>query len=319
MPQVETLRGPIDTSRLGFTLMHEHVFVLSPDVTPNFPSVWDEEAEIAAARAKLADLKSAGVDTIVDLTVAGLGRNVPRIQRVAGDLDLNIVLATGLYAYSDDEVPRYFRNRDEDHMASIFVRDITEGIQGTGLKAGILKVATDQQGVTPGVEKVLRATARAHRQTGTPISTHTHAPTRQGLEQQRIFRDEGVDLSRVVIGHSDDTEDLDYLEALMKAGSTIGMDRFGIDVFLATEKRAATVAELCKRGWAGQMVLSHDASCVLDWYPREALAAAVPRWHYRHITDDVLPMLRDAGAGDDQVHQMTVENPKRIFEAQGPY
>lgn len=125
MPHVETLRGPVDTKDLGFTLMHEHVFVLSEGVTRKFPSVWDEEAEIASAREKLRDLHGAGVGTIVDLTVMGLGRDIPRVQRVAGDLSLNVIVATGLYAYTDDEVPRYFRNRDADVMAELFARDIT--------------------------------------------------------------------------------------------------------------------------------------------------------------------------------------------------
>ena len=144
-------------------------------------------------------------------------------------------------------------------MTDMFVRDITEGIADTGIKAAILKCATDEPGVTPGVERVLRAVAQAHRQTGVPISTHTHAATRRGLEQQRIFAEEGVDLSRVVIGHSGDTTDLDYLEELIANGSYIGMDRFGLDTFLTTEERVDTVATMCERGHADKMVLSHDA------------------------------------------------------------
>jgi phosphotriesterase-related protein len=319
MPQVETLRGPIDTSQLGFTLMHEHVFVLSEGVKRTFPSTWNEEAEIASAREKLRDLHGAGVGTIVDLTVMGLGRDIPRLQRVAGDLALHVVVATGLYAYTDDEVPRYFRNRDIDAMAELFVRDVMEGIQGTGVKAAILKCATDEAGVSEGVEKVLRAIARAHRRTGVPISTHTHAATKRGLDQQRVFEEEGVDLSRVIIGHSGDSEDLDYLEALMKRGSTIGMDRFGIDIYLTTEKRVAVIARLCEKGYAGRMVLAHDASCHIDWFPAEAIRATVPNWHFRHISDDVVPALRQAGVSEDDIRQMTVENPRRIFERSGGY
>ena len=136
------------------------------------------------------------------------------------------------------------------------------------MKAAILKCATDEPGVTEGVERVLRAVAQTHRATGVPISTHTHAPTRRGLEQQDIFDSEGVDLSRVVIGHSGDTTDIDYLEEIMARGSFIGMDRFGIDALLPFEDRVATVATLCERGHADQMVLSHDASCHIDWLPQ---------------------------------------------------
>lgn len=319
MPTVETLRGPVATTDLGFTLMHEHVFVLSEGVERNFPSTWDEEAQISAARERLRELADAGVRTFVDLTVQGLGRDIERLLRAVEGVPLHVIVATGLYAYTDDEVPRYFRNRDVDAMAELFVRDITVGIQGTSVKAAILKVATDEAGVSPGVEKVLRAVARAHRRTGVPISTHTHAGTKRGADQQRVFAEEGVDLRRVVIGHSGDSEDLEYLESLMKAGSYIGMDRFGIDIYLPMEKRVAVVARLCERGYAGQMVLSHDASCYIDWFPQEMIRATVPNWHYLHITNDVIPALRKAGVTDEQIRQMTVENPRRIFEAQGPY
>jgi phosphotriesterase-related protein len=317
MPRVETLRGPVDTSQLGFTLMHEHVWVLSEGVHENFPSIWNEKEHFGIARGMLDDLVKAGVRSFVDLTVLGLGRNIPRLLRLAGDSPLNIVVATGLYTYN--ELPRHFASRDADYLAGFFVDDITDGIQGTNVKAAILKVATDEPGVTPGVELVLRAVARAHRQTGVPISTHTHAPSKRGLDQQNIFDEEHADLSRVIIGHSGDTEDLDYLETLMKRGSYIGMDRFGIDMYMTTEKRVAVIAELCKRGYARQMVLSHDASCHLDWYPSEALRAAVPNWHFRHISDDVLPALRAAGVTQEQIDQMTTGNPKAIFDKQGAY
>ena len=317
MPQIETLKGPIDTADLGFTLMHEHVFVQSEGVAQNFPSIWDEPSEVAAAREKLQAMVEAGVQSIVDLTVLGLGRNIPRLRDLVGDLPLHVVVATGLYTYN--EVPNYFNFRDENAMAGLFVSDIENGIQGSGIKAAVLKCATDEPGLTPGVEKVLRAVARAHRRTGVPISTHTHVGTKRGLDQQRVFQDEGVDLGRVVIGHSGDSEDLDYLEALIKAGSSIGMDRFGVDVYLTTEKRVATIAKLCELGHADRMVLSHDASCHIDWFPADVLKASVPNWHFRHISDDVLPALKGAGVSDDQISLMTVENPRRIFERQGTY
>jgi phosphotriesterase-related protein len=317
MPQVETLRGPIDTTQLGFTLMHEHVFVLSEGVRANFPSVWDAAREVAEARPRLQAAADAGIQTMVDLTVMGLGRNIPELLQVVGDIPLQIIVATGLYTYN--ELPHYFQNRNADVMADLFVRDITEGIQGTGVKAAILKCATDEAGVTPGVEKVLRAVARAHRRTGAPISTHTHAATRRGLEQQAIFDEEGVDLGRAIIGHSGDTEDIDYLQELMKRGSYIGMDRFGLDQMLSMEKRVATVARLCQLGFASQMVLAHDACCHIDWYPMDAVRATVPNWQFLHITNDVLPALRAAGVSDADITTMTVDNPRRIFEHGGGY
>ena len=261
--------------------MHEHVFMLTPEIQRNYPEAWGDEAKREAdAISRLNELKSRGVDSIVDLTVIGLGRYIPRIARIAAATDINIVVATGFYTYND--VPMYFHFRGPgtlldgpEIMTDMFVRDITDGIADTGIKAAILKCATDEPGVTPGVERVLRAVAQAHRQTGVPISTHTHAATRRGLEQQRIFTEEGVDLSRVVIGHCGDTTDIGYLEELIDNGSYIGMDRFGLDSFLSTEERVNTVATMCERGHADKMVLSHDASCFIDWLPEEL----VPRRH----------------------------------------
>lgn len=325
MSQLSTARGPIDTADLGVTLMHEHVFIMTTEIAQNYPDAWgDEDARVADAIARLDALKAAGVDTIVDLTVIGLGRYIPRIARVAAGTDLNIVVATGIYTYND--VPFFYHYRGPgtmldgpEIMADMFVRDIESGIADTGIKAGILKCATDEPGVTPGVERVLRAVANAHRRTGAPISTHTHAGTRRGLEQQRIFEEEGVDLSRVVIGHSGDSTDLGYLQELIAAGSYLGMDRFGIDLILPFEERVNTVAAMCERGHADKMVLSHDANCYFDALPGELSSVAAPNWHYLHIHNDVIPALRQRGVTEEQLRTMLVDNPRKIFEHSGGY
>jgi phosphotriesterase-related protein len=192
MGTVNTVRGVVDTAGLGQTLMHEHVFVLSVEIMQNYPDNWgDEERRVSAAVDRLNELKAAGVDTIVDLTVTGLGRYIPRIQSIASRTALNIVVATGLYTYND--VPLYFHLRGPgtllggpEVMVDMFVRDITEGIGHTGVKAAILKCATDEPGMTAGVTRVLHSVAQAHLQTGVPISTHTHAGTRRGLDQQHF-------------------------------------------------------------------------------------------------------------------------------------
>jgi phosphotriesterase-related protein len=322
--RIETVRGPLETSQLGVTLMHEHIFVLSPEVQQNYPGQWNEEERLADAVAKLNALKRRGVDTLVDVTVLGLGRDVARIQRLAAHTPLQLVVATGLYTYHD--LPLYFHFRGPgtlfggpDDMADLFVRDITEGIAGTGVKAAILKCATEVAGLTPGVERVVRAVAQAHRQTGVPITTHTHAPTYRGRDQQRVFRAEGVDLTRVVIGHAGDSTDLAYLRELMDHGSTIGMDRFGLDVMLPFADRVNTVAQLCAQGYADRMVLSHDASCFLDLFDAAACRTLLPKWSYTHLFDDVLPALQTRGVTDEQIRQLFVENPRRIFEHAGPY
>jgi phosphotriesterase-related protein len=323
VPQVQTVRGPVDTAELGQTLMHEHVFTLTADVQQNYPEEWgSEEQRIADAVEKLQALPALGVRTIVDPTVIGLGRYIPRIQRVAEQVDVNIVVATGCYTY--DDVPFFFHHRGPalnaavgaevpDPMVDMFVRDITEGIAGTGVRAAFLKCAIDEPGLTPGVERVMRAVAKAHQRTGAPITVHTHPGTRTGLDVQRVFGEEGVDPGRVVLGHSGDSTDVDHLSALADAGFVLGMDRFGINLATTFEARADTVVEMCRRGYAERMVLSQDASCYIDWIDPGVLAL-MPQWHYTHIHEEVLPYLREHGVTDDQIETMLVANPRRYFE-----
>ncbi|MHB8440269.1 MAG: phosphotriesterase family protein [Acidimicrobiales bacterium] len=319
MGQVHTVRGPIDASSLGVTLMHEHVFVRSPEIVMNWPTGWERRARIEQAVERLQELKDAGVDTIVDLTVPGLGRDIELVQEVAAQVTLNIVVATGYYTY--EVLPHYFDMRvagfqpsGVDALDEFFLHDIEHGIADSGVKPGILKCATDEPGLTPGVERVLRAVARVHRRSGLPISTHTHAETKRGLEQQQLFSEEGVDLTRVVIGHSGDSTDLEYLRALINAGSTLGMDRFGVDVYCPTAERVQTVASLCEQGLADKMVLSHDAACHIDWFDENMLHQAVPNWHFLHISRDVLPALRERGVSEQQISAMLVDAPRRILD-----
>ena len=323
MSQVNTVRGPVEPAALGRTLMHEHIFVLSPEIEKTVDE-WDEEVQQARAVAKLRELKQRGVDTLVDLTVVGLGRYIPRIATIAEQVpEINVVVATGVYTYN--EVPMYFHFRGPgtilggpEPMVDLFVREIRDGIADTGVRAGILKCATDRPGMTPGVERVLRAVAQAHRETGVPITTHTPTPPEPwGLEQQRVFRDEGVDLSRVVIGHSGGTVDTDYHLALIDNGSYLGFDHFGLPG-ISLEKRVDAVARLCARGHAGRIVLSHDAMCFADWFPRSVMDAS-ETWRWTYISDEVLPAMRARGIAESDITTMLIDNPRTILSGGPPY
>ena len=311
--KVETARGAIETTELGSTLMHEHIVTRSPGVMENWPHLFDRAGILAASEKKMADLYQRGIRAVVDLTTVDLGRDIDLIVDVAKRSRVHVIVATGVWWMPQ----RYFSRHGVDHVAELFIRDITQGIGNSGVKAAIIKCATDTQGVTQVIENVLRASARAQKATGVPISTHTWAAGRTGEAQQAIFAQEGVDLRRVIIGHSGDSDDLDYLRGLMRRGSTIGMDRFGLDNFLPTPKRVEVIAQLCAEGFASQMVLSHDANCWSDMMSDAEKARTRPHWNYNHISDDVLPALRKAGVTDDQVDQMMVRNPRAIFEARG--
>jgi phosphotriesterase-related protein len=320
MTTVPTAAGSVDSSALGRTLMHEHVFVITTEVQQNL-NEWDEEERIADAVAKLRALKAAGYDTVVDLTVIGLGRYIPRIVRIAQQVDINIIVATGVYTY--DTAPAYFKFRGPavgrpEPMVDMFVQDLTEGIPGTdGVRAGVLKCAIDHQGMTRDVERILRAVAAAHRQTGAPITVHTHPESKSGLEVHRVLSEEGVDPRRVVLAHSGDSTDADHLSELADFGYLLGMDRFGVDL-MPFEARVGIVAEMARRGYTASMVLAHDAACYFDWLDPEA-AVFTPNWHYLHIENDVLPALRKEGVTDEQIEQMLIGTPRRYFENVSSY
>jgi len=322
--QVETLNGPIDVDQLGTVYMHEHIILVNREIDANYPGRFDEEREVADAQRKLRDLKAQGVDTVVELTVLGLGRDVALVKRCAEGTGINVIVATGFYGF--DELPFFFKTRGPgtfhggpEILEEFFEQDLHDGIAHTGVKAGILKCVTDVKGITPDVERVLRAIARVHRRSGVPITTHTHAATFRGRDQQALFREEGVDLSRVVIGHCGDSTDLPYLIELMDAGSYIGMDRFGLDTFLEVPQRIDTVVELARRGYAGQMVLSHDTTCWSMSFDPDVRAAKLPDWRYGFLMERGVPMMLERGVTEAQLRQMFVDNPRAIFSRQGGY
>jgi phosphotriesterase-related protein len=320
MSQVQTLRGPIDSSALGRVLIHEHIFLMDMEYTYNYRPDFFADETITNAAARLNALKASGIDTIIDLTVLGLGRHVPSLAKVAPLTDLNIVISTGAYTF--DEVPNPFsfygpgllHDRSEP-MIDHFVRDITDGVGGTMLKAGMIKCAIDMPGLKPGVERIMRAVAQTNRVTGTPITVHTAPQAETGLIVQQVFAEEGVNLEDVVIGHCGDSKDIDYLMRLADKGSLLGMDRFGVEFAITMEERVTTLVEMVKRGYVGQMALSHDCCAWSDFFPQiEYYWAAMPRHHYLHIHDEVVPALLEAGVSERDLETMFVDNPRRLFE-----
>ena len=318
MATVPGVLGPIDTTELGFTLMHEHIFVVRAGrCGSRSPSWLDRDALVEHATREVLSVRERGVGTIADLTPVNLGRDIHLIREVAERAEMQIIASTGLYWM---EEPFHIQAWEIDQLVEVLLPDVTDGIQGTDSKAGIIKCATDHLGVTDFNRKLLQVAARLHRATGAPISTHTSVEHEVGPAQQDVFEEEGVDLGRVVIGHCGDTQDVDYLESILRRGSMIGMDRFGLDFILPTEKRVDTIAELCRRGWAERMVLSHDASCFIDWFPAGEHSGR-PRRTGTGVTflDDVIPALGEVGVTEEQIRMMTVENPRRVFERQGSY
>jgi len=314
MATIQSATGPLDTANMGFTLMHEHVLVMWPAYYQQYPEAFDRDALMQLSIKKLTAAREAGVTTMVDLTPIDLGRNAAFIKEAAEKSGMQIIVPTGFY-YSR---PFHFAGRQDSDMTDLMVRDITQGISTTGIRANVIKCATEPA-MDAMNERVLRASARAHRATGVPICTHTFPANRTGLDQQRVFREEGVDLGRTVIGHSDDSDDISYLEQLIQNGSYCGMDRIGIQRPRNDEQRADMVAALCAKGYANRITLSHDASCYLDMITEGVAEQNMPQWNFTHIPKTIVPMLRERGVSDADIEQMTVKNPREIFEKNQPY
>jgi phosphotriesterase-related protein len=319
MPKVETVQGALDAEELGIVLVHEHVRFRDEAVAVEWPARYDEQAELTAALEAVGAARERGVRTIVDPTAMFGGRDVRFMKQVAEQSGVRIVACTGIYSY--DYLPHYFANRDVDAMAEHFVADIEKGIQGTDIKAAFLKCAADAAGVTENVEKIHRAIARASVQTGASIMAHSMPAVATGPRQVEIFEEEGVDLARVQIAHCGDSEDLDYIEGLLAKGVYVGLDRYGLEMYLPIEKRNAVAAELLRRGHAERLMISQDYCATIDWFPPGAEevfvnAGAIRNWSMTLVFDEVVPALREQGVMDDEVFATIFsENPRRWLTA----
>ncbi len=320
MSPIDTFSGPVSSDSLGVTLIHEHLFVRNPELELNLPDPeWDPVDAVEVAVTGLTDLHQLGIGTVVDLTVPGLGRDVGLVSSVAERVPVNLIATTGWY--TADALPPYFRFHGPgrpiggaDPLIEMFVTDIRDGISGSNVRAGMLKVVTDADGLTPDVKRVMAAAAVTHQETGVAITTHSHPASRNGIEQQDFFTKREVRPDRIIIGHSGDTEDLDYLRELMDNGSTIGMDRFGMEHVLSDDRRVRTVVSLIELGYVDRMVLSQDAAFYSHVTPPSWRATSAPHWRMDNISRRILPMLRDAGVSADQITQMMVDNPRRLLE-----
>lgn len=326
MPEgtVATVRGQKSTADLGRTLMHEHVFAVSAALANDRPEIAfprGKQAAIDDAVARLQRVRDAGIDTLVDVTVFGHDRDIPSLVEINARVDLNIVVATGYY--TENLPSKTFeirqglaRQRGGNFFVDVFVADIVDGIGATGVHAGIIKCVTGAEGLTRGAKGLMRASAIAARETGVPITTHSDPHTRGGLDQLELFAAEGVDLGRVIIGHSGDSTDTDYLKAIMDTGATMASDRFGYDLpgAASTQERVAVIADLCGQGFADRIVVSHDAMLHTDWLDDD-YTAGHPHWEPTYIPTSVVPALREAGVSDAHLHQILVDTPARLLAA----
>lgn len=318
---VNTVRGPIPADKLGTTLMHEHFAFAYPG--------WFADASIAPEDFKAAlkkgieaikTAKGVGVNTIVDATPNDVGgRNPYLYKKLAKKTGINIICATGLYTEHEGS-PAYWKTRviwgaDISKMiAELFIKEITDGIGTSGVKAGVIKVGTGDK-MTPYEASVLKAAVIAQKATGVPIITHTDGAT-GGVEQAEFFAKEGADLNKVMIGHVSNAKDINYHKAILAKGVYIGFDRIGLDIITPLEVNARNIATLCKLGYANRIILSHDT--VNFWLGRQIkvpdqVLPLFANWRIDTISLRLIPRLKELGVTDEQIQMMMVENPKNLF------
>jgi phosphotriesterase-related protein len=328
---VQTVQGPLEASKLGFTLPHEHLYASSAGFWQAWPEYFGGRTKFMGKVVdQLKRVKDQGVDTIIEVTPVDLGRDIRFMQEVSRKSGMQIVACTGHWLYPSLSMGA----RTVAELADFFGMEIERGIEGTDIKAGVIKVATEREGVTPFLGTALKAAARASKATGTPVTTHSLAVARGGEEQAKVFEAEGLDAAKVCIGHSDETDNMDYLAGLARRGYTLGMDHFmyGLQAQAAAggespaakpaaagpvpwRKRAECVKKLVDAGFADKLFLSND------WFFGVSIAGTGTMEAVEKINPDgmllltrkVIPYLRQIGVPDQAIRAMTIDNPKRFF------
>jgi len=314
MNEINTVLGPISPNDLGFTLMHEHLLIGASGLYGSYPDLFGPNCEEKAIES-LAAAKSQGIDTIIDATTFDLGRDTALLAMAARKSGVNIINVTGWWL----DVPRFLKGVSANQMAKEFIRDIEEGFRGTDIKAGILKCAADSDGVTEELEVMARAVARAHIHTNLPIMVHSYPAGQVARRQIEIFREEGVDLTKVKIDHSNDTTDMEYLTWILDQGCYLGLDRYPGDL-VSPMMRTLKLKELIDAGYENHLCLSHDCVCLFPF--KENPDGTMPRHNEctEHNPDQllymkrkVIPALMEMGVTKKTIETLFVDNPRRFF------
>jgi phosphotriesterase-related protein len=327
---VQTVTGPVDASRLGRTLVHEHIRIsyAGEEYDRNY-SQWKRADAVALAVDKLAELLDAGFSTFVDPCPIELGRDPELYAEIAQKSGMQIVCTTGFYTeHLGWGLPTYWRARDPEEIAEHYVAELNDGILGTGgIRPGAIKAATGLD-VTDAERRVLTGAGLAQQETGVAIITHTEN-SRNGDVQQDIFESAGAELARVLIGHQDEQPDVAPIRKLAERGTFVGIDRIGLELLAPDVRRADHVATLVREGFTSQVCLSQDHICTMTaprspmWTPLEArerraamaeeIAWQVTKRPYTYVLTDFVPMLRDRGVTDADLETIFVDNPRRLL------
>jgi phosphotriesterase-related protein len=308
-PRVETVRGPIDPASLGFTLPHEHTAISLWHI-PNRWDYWELRRDEPVITDELQRFATAGGTALVDLTLPGVGRDPAWLVRLSEATGLHIVMGAGWYREAHYPIESLIDRRSVDDLADEIVRDATDGVGGSGVRAGIIgEIGTDKPWLSAREERVHRAAARAAVRTGLAITTHA-VQSRVGLDQLAVFEAEGADLTRVVIGHADSYPDGAYHRAIVDRGATVEFDFLGMS-FTPLERHGEgriveSICDLLARGHVERILLSQDVC-------HDSQLTRYGGNGYTYLVDTFLPRLREAGVSDDEIRTITIDNPRRLL------
>jgi predicted metal-dependent phosphotriesterase family hydrolase len=307
--QIRTVRGPISPERLGICMVHEHLIVDAWPMwpVPNYSLIVDD---VDLVIEEVQAYRVAGGTSIVDVTNIGLGRDPLALERISEATGIQIVMGCGWYR--ERVYPTYIQEKNANELAAMLVSEIKEGVDGTGIRPGIIgEIGTERKFITPAQERVFRAVARAHLQTGAPISTHTTHWGELALEQLDLLEEEGVDSHHVIIGHLGDRRDISTLLPIAERVAFLGIDNIGYHDYQKEERRAQNVVELIEAGFRSQVLLSMDIATLNDLQSYGGKG-------FDYLLLKFIPLLRALGATEEDVQVLLIENPQRALAFSEP-
>lgn len=321
MGHINTVLGPISCEQLGTTLMHEHFLFGYPGWEVDTTVTFNKPEALKQCLNALEAVKIYGVKTIVDATPNELGRNVDFLKELSEKSGINIICTTGFFtdiggasSYLKYRSSRLGRSTVVNEVLDVMVTEIQQGIKGTGVRAGVIKIATSQKDITEYEQDIFRAAARAQKETGIPIITHTGEIG--GPEQVALLIAEGADPKRVMIGHCCASSDIQYHLAILKNGVYIGFDQFGINLIQSDDIRMGCMIGLIGIGYESKIMMSQDNLISRLGRPfeyPEELAPLFASWSLTHIFKDIIPSLKKAGIRAEQIDTVIEKNPREFF------
>jgi phosphotriesterase-related protein len=299
---IQTVRGKIPASELGITMAHEHLSVNLAGVRHDEDSIFGYSPLVLE---ELRRLRDAGAKSVIEVSCNDMGRNVLDLKRYSEELGINIVCSTGFYL----EVfhPAWLKDAPVEKIEQVFADEFENGIGDTGIKPGVIgEIAGEKTQITPSERKVMKAAAHVASKVGCAVTTHCQLG-QMAPEQAKLLTDNGMKPEKIILGHLDLANDMDYYQRVLSLGVNIGFDTCGKVRYLADEVRADNLAKLVSLGYEKQIVLSTDIS-------RKSYMHANGGYGYTDALERIVPMLLERGVSQKSINAMLIDNPARIFD-----